>query len=803
VEFEVSTADCEYNPSVMLGSTQPRWWMNEGGDLFSVDLDTGAGSLIGQMPEWLAAEIEYDNSTGRLFASMGFRPWYGDSMGPRLYELDPKTGEALGYVELEEPCSLPGLEFVDGTLYGTCSYDQGGDPDLYIIDPDTGDMYYIGETYVGTLVHGLAYDESSGIMYGLAAGNGPNELWEIDLGDGEANLVCDIEEWDDYVSEWDDVYDLRSIEFGPDGQLYGAFAEDSDLALIDIDSETCAITHIGDTSFSVTGLTWVQGDEPAVCQLGEIPPGETTTFSIWARVKPDTLGMISNRVDVFSDNDPNGDNNWDTEANLVLGKADLMVRKYGKPDGEVRAGDELEYWVVVDNLGPGYAHHVVIYDLISSDGEFEVWWGEEKDGDGEEYSCQVSGSDCYCEDDWCMCEDDARLTCRLNDPLPVMTPGSAGRWLLKVWVEAWQDQSINNLARVVSSDYDPDLSNNEAIAEHDVTAVADLELEKEAWGEVLVGCDGETDLWENEVAAGGMLEYTLEIYNDGPSDAENVVVEDWGLSPFLDIENVECESDCYYDYYYGEVLCSDSCACNLSGLGELGDTDRHFVCNLGTIESPEYQEYWGRITLSARIPSDVPEGTRLVNDARVYSAVFDDDNSDDLASNWTYVSRWADLAVEKSQEPEIALPTMDITYIITVTNLGPSDVDGLFISDTLPLLLDPHWTCCASDDGICDVACEPPTCPEGPCEWPDTGFFAQANIPAGQWAIYTVNATLDVWPCGPLTNTVEVIAPQSKVHPELDIDPCEDNDTDIAVNEPLCNYDPVALKQYPGPDSPP
>jgi uncharacterized repeat protein (TIGR01451 family) len=809
VEFEISTADCEmvYSESVtptMFGATQP----NEGGgDLFSVDLSTGAGSFIGQMPDYLAPEIEYDNNSGRLFGSMGFSPWFWDWLFgydyemPRLYELDPETGGSLGDVTLDRLCALPGLEFVGDTLYGTCSdgppWFWEGDPDLVTIDPDTGHVSYVGDTdlYEDALIHGLAYDESSDTMYGLIVQEyGPNALVTIDLNNGDSDWLCDI--WDDDYSDY--TYDLRAIEFGPDGTLYGGIAEDSDLVIIDPNPQPnngnyCMMTHVGDTGFSVTGLSLAELRKPLgmVCHVGDIPPGETATFSIWARVEPDTLGIINNRVDLFSDSeDPNPDNNWDSEANLVLGKADLKVTKYGKPDGEVRAGEELEYWVVVDNLGPGYAHDVVIYDLISSDGEFELWWGD-YNGDGEQYSCQVSGN-CDCFDGWCECYQDASLTCRLNHPLPVMGPYSPGRWLLKVWVEAYEDQSINNLARVVSSDFDPDLSNNEAIAEHEITAVADLWLGKEAWGEILVGCEGETEPWEDQVAAGGMLEYTIWVDNLGPSTAENVVVEDWGISPFLDIFEVECEKDSEDP--------GDGCSCNTSALGELGDENRSLVCYLGTI-------HWGdedRVTIRAWIPSDVPEGTRLVNDAKVYGDVFDDYNGNNLDSNWTYVGRWADLEVEKTQYPEIALPTQDIVYTLKVTNHGLSDAEGVIISDTIPTqVLESTWTCCASDDGLCDVPCEPPTCPEEPCPWPDIGLYAQADIPAGEWVIYTIEGKLGFWPCGPFTNTVEVIAPQSSMYPETDVDPCDDNNTAEAVNDPFCQYEPIVLKDYPGPDSPP
>ncbi|MCJ7620739.1 MAG: DUF11 domain-containing protein, partial [Anaerolineae bacterium] len=208
-----------------------------------------------------------------------------------------------------------------------------------------------------------------------------------------------------------------------------------------------------------------------------------------------------------------------------------------------------------------------------------------------------------------------------------------------------------------------------------------------------------------------------------------------------------------------------------------------------------------RIVITARIPSDVPEGRRLVNDARVYSDVFDDDNSDNLASNWTYVTVTADLGVEKSQEPETTLPGLEVVYTIRVDNLGPSDAHGVLISDTLPFTpTTMSVEGCASDGGRCDVPCEVPTCPAGDCPWPDVDFVAQADIPAGEWVIYTLTATPEWVPCEMITNTVQVLAEYEYEH---DIDPCDENDFAYTESDPECNFVPLALKSYPGPDSPP
>jgi hypothetical protein len=50
-----------------------------------------------------------------------------------------------------------------------------------------------------------------------------------------------------------------------------------------------------------------------------------------------------------------------------------------------------------------------------------------------------------------------------------------------------------------------------------------------------------------------------------------------------------------------------------------------------------------------------------------------------------------------------------------------------------------------------------------------------------------------------ITNTAEVgFAPGFD-----DIDFCQANNLDWTTSDPECNFDPLALKNYPGPDSPP
>jgi hypothetical protein len=203
---------------------------NRSGTLFTIDTTTGVGTFVGSLPGsslgGLITEIEFDNLSGRAWAT-----------GSAIQEFDLATAAGLG-VPAPTLDRFSGLEFVGSTLYAT---DDRGASGLYSLDPTTGASTLIGFTGIGP-VSGLAYDGAT--MYGIV-GSGPvDSLYTIDLTTGIASLVGPT-----------GLFNAGSLEFGPDGRLYAG-----DLSAVHvIDPLTGASTLVGTTGFGkATGLMLVQ-----------------------------------------------------------------------------------------------------------------------------------------------------------------------------------------------------------------------------------------------------------------------------------------------------------------------------------------------------------------------------------------------------------------------------------------------------------------------------------------------------------------------------------------------------------------
>ena len=221
------------------------------GRLFTINITTGAGTLVGMLPTVPSTEIEYDPLTHRAFSQNGGFENSGS-------EFDINTGAAIGEF-IPNGHAFTGLEWIGTDLYGASIQSQNGSSSLRILDPWTGTSTLIGATGVGP-ISGLAYDQGSGIMYGVAGGSGSSHnLLNINLNTGSATVIGAT------------GITAGSLEFGPDGRLYVGAGGSNDGDVFTVNPATGAVTLVGNTGFgTISGLA-------NVCQGPTSTPTNTPT----------------------------------------------------------------------------------------------------------------------------------------------------------------------------------------------------------------------------------------------------------------------------------------------------------------------------------------------------------------------------------------------------------------------------------------------------------------------------------------------------------------------------------------------
>ena len=227
----------------------------DGGRLLTIDINTGAGTLIGttgmgQVP-------------GLAINSNGFIYGISDNPDADFYKIDAVTGSAV-FVGSTELGFMPAIAF-DGNdvLYGIGLDFNTGLFSLYTIDTNTGVPTIIGTSDGGNW-RGMAFDPTDGTIWASTA---YEEIYIINPETGESSLIgtTGLE------------LGVPDIFFDANGNLYGAIGGGGggSNSLISIDKTNGAGTIIGPIGFSsVSGLA-IRQQPISGSQIGIFPRSRT------------------------------------------------------------------------------------------------------------------------------------------------------------------------------------------------------------------------------------------------------------------------------------------------------------------------------------------------------------------------------------------------------------------------------------------------------------------------------------------------------------------------------------------------
>jgi len=216
--------------------------IGSGGELYTIDTNTLAATFIGSDITEDSPEIELTPDGSAIFASTSDFEGY--------FELNPADAMNVDTPDLFFPASrdtLTAMEFVGSTLYaGTTVAGAGGDAYLATVNLTTGVVTEIGNTGLLGSLGGLAYNDSTGVMYGVStAGPGGSTLYTINLGTGVAAAVGPVTETTE-----GQLSAMTGLEFGTDGVLYAVSNSTLSNRLLSIDPLTGNTTDLG----AITGL---------------------------------------------------------------------------------------------------------------------------------------------------------------------------------------------------------------------------------------------------------------------------------------------------------------------------------------------------------------------------------------------------------------------------------------------------------------------------------------------------------------------------------------------------------------------
>ena len=317
----------------------------------------------------------------------------------------------------------------------------------------------------------------------------------------------------------------------------------------------------------------------------------------------------------------------------------------------------------------------------------------------------------------------------IDDTVTFIPAGGTVTYTLTGTIDPAATGTLSNTATVSppAGTTDPDPANNSATDTDTLTPQADLSITK---------TDGVTT-----AVPGTQNTYTIVVSNTGPSDATNVLVADTVPAALTGVTWTSVGS--------AGVTGNDP-----SGSGDINDTVT-FIPVGGTVT----------YTLTGTID---PAATGTLSNTATVSppaGVTDPDLANSSATDTDTLTPSADLSITKDDGVATVVPGTSTTYIIVVSNQGPSIVSGASVSDPLPAgVITATWTATASSGGGLVTGSSSAT----------GALASTVDLPVGASVTFTFTVLVSPSATGTLSNTATVSPPAGTTDP----DPANNSATD-------------------------
>lgn len=402
--------------------------------------------------------------------------------------------------------------------------------------------------------------------------------------------------------------------------LTGASDAGGDLAM------TCPAS-----SFSASGFQCVAADA-----VGRLGPGQTAAVEVTGYLRAEaTSGAFRNQAAVTSGTfDPDQTDNI-TTATVTPGTPNSIIALTKTGPATAVAGTRVDYTITAQNEGPSDASGVVVTDTLPQALTVDSLTKATSDRGGD---CSIDGR---------------VVTCDLGSLPGPAAPGGAGAIAtIKITgallpADAALDSTFTNSGVTVScaaGTCAPDPDDPPSVTTT-VETQADLAVAKTADQSHVPALDDE-------------VTYTITVTNNGPSNAQAVVLEDAMPQDMTAVSATVAGGE------------PDACT--------IGPTDPNVSCALGELAVGASVQ----VQVVGRAGPNVPEGATQT--AEVESGTDDPDDGNNSAK-WVHSgSDQADLALTKTSSQDFVAGADSSYYTIRVRNNGPDQADDVVVTDVLP-----------------------------------------------------------------------------------------------------------------------